>query len=139
MGALYKRGDIWYINVIAGKKRIRKRVGTSKKLAEMAMKDLEARIIRREYDLDVEDISLYDLFERFLSYSEINHSPRTSLRYKNVTDNFRLFFDLYLKEEIDRISGLRPTHFEDYKRYRRTVDPKTIKVPADYPMPIRAN
>jgi hypothetical protein len=39
MGTLNKRGDIWYINVIAGKKRIRKRVGISKKLAEMAMKD----------------------------------------------------------------------------------------------------
>lgn len=79
------------------------------------------------------------MFDRFLSYSEINHAPRTCLRYKNVTDNFRLFFDLYIKEEIVRISDLRPTHFEDYKRYRRKVDPKTIKVPADYHLPIRLN
>ena len=63
MGALYKRGDIWYINVIAGKKRIRKRVGTSKKLAEMAMKDLEARIIRREYDLAGDGITVFQRFQ----------------------------------------------------------------------------
>ena len=32
MGSIYKRGNIWYLDLRAGGRRIRKRVGKSKKV-----------------------------------------------------------------------------------------------------------
>lgn len=139
MGTVYKRGRIWYVNTIAGSRRIRKRIGTSRKLAGMALKELEAKIIRSELDLDFNEVYLIDLFEKFLDYSQVNHSPNTYLRYKNVIENFLVFTDLVLSTNIDHVSNLKPPHFEEYKKYRRTVDPRTIRVPNGYPIKIREN
>ena len=138
MGSVYKRGGIWYINTIAGSRRIRRRIGTSKRLAELALKDLEGKIIRRELDLDFEEAPLSRLFKKFISYSEVNHAPNTTLRYQNVIDNFRIFVDIVLDESVQVVSDLKPYHFEDYKKYRRTVDPKSLTPSSDYPIPINA-
>ena len=48
-GSIYKREDIWYIDVRANGRRIRKRVGTSKKVAELALRDAEVKIARDEF------------------------------------------------------------------------------------------
>ena len=37
MGTIYKRGGAWYVNVVHEGRRIRKKVGTSKKIAELAL------------------------------------------------------------------------------------------------------
>lgn len=139
MGSVYKRQGIWYINTMAGSRRIRRRVGTSKRLADLALKDLEAKIIRRELDLDFEEATLSHLFKKFISYSEVNHAPGTTLRYQNVIDNFRIFVDLVMDDTVEVISDIKPHHFEDYKRYRRKVDPKSLTPPPDYPLVIRQN
>lgn len=139
MGTLYKRGKIWYINTIAGKRRIRKRIGTSKKLAQLALKDLDAKIIRNELNLDFEEASLLELFERFLDHSKLHHSHSTYLRYRNVIENFWIYVDLVLDDDIDKVSDLKPPHFDGYKKYRLETDPRSISVPDDYPLTIRAN
>ena len=46
MGTLYKRGRIWYVDVRAKGRRIRKRVGASKRIAELALKDAEVKIAK---------------------------------------------------------------------------------------------
>ena len=121
MGTVYKRGNIWYVNTKAGTRRIRKRIGNLKKLAEMALKELDAKIIRSELDLDFNEIQLIDLFEKFLDYSQVNHSPNTYLRYKNVIENFMFFTDLVLSTNIDHVSNLKPPHFEEYKKYGESL------------------
>ena len=90
MGTVYKRGNKYYINVTADGKRIRKPIGKSKRLAELALKDLELKIMRKELDLDTPDSSLQALFEGFTSYSHTNHAPASYKRYQNVISNFRL-------------------------------------------------
>ena len=46
MGNVYKRGKVWYIDVRAKGRRIRKKIGSSKKIAELALKDTEVKIAR---------------------------------------------------------------------------------------------
>ena len=87
MGNIYKRGRIWYLDVRAGGRRIRKRIGTSKKIAELALKDAEVKIARDEFGFAQNDISVEKFLEKFLEYSEANHSPSTSNRYRAVIDH----------------------------------------------------
>ena len=70
MGSLCKRGDIWYIDVRAQGRRIRKRVGTSKKIAELALSDVKVKIARNEFGFAKNDISIEKFLERFMEYSE---------------------------------------------------------------------
>ena len=48
MGAIRKRGKIWYIDYVVAGRRIKKRVGPSKSLAELALKDIEVKIAKNE-------------------------------------------------------------------------------------------
>jgi len=138
MGSVYKRGDIWYVNVISKGKRIRRKVGKSKRTADLVLKDLEVKIAKKEFDLDVPDGGLDQVFAQFLDYSEINHAPRTTLRYSQVINNFRLY-QLLKAPKIARVSQLDLTFFEQYKKFRKTVDPRTLDLPDGFPIEVRAN
>ena len=80
MGSIYKRGKIWYLDVRAGGKRIRQRIGTSKKVAELALKDAEVKIARDEFDFAKHDASIDKFIHKFLGYSEAN--PMTAIKYQ---------------------------------------------------------
>ena len=71
MGSIYKRGNIWYIDVLAGGKRIRERVGTSKKIA------------RDEFGFAKSGAFINKFLERFLEYSDANHCL-TSDKYRHM-------------------------------------------------------
>jgi len=58
MGAIYKRGRVWYIDVRYKNRRIRKAVGPSKKVAEMALKDTEVQIARDKFGFCKNDIAI---------------------------------------------------------------------------------
>lgn len=55
MGSVYKRGKYYYLDVRIDGKRIRKKVGTSKRVADLALKDyvksqvLTLSEMRKEY------------------------------------------------------------------------------------------
>jgi site-specific recombinase XerD len=118
VGVIYKRGEIWYIDVRAGGRRIRKRVGSSKKVAELALKDAEVKIARDEFGFaDKNDILIPKFIEKFLEYSEAHHSPNTFKRYKAVTDHFQRF--LKLRPEISLLSQIRAKEIDEYKVFRK--------------------
>jgi len=58
-----------YIDLTVSGRRIRKAVGTSRKLAELAVKDLELKAMRKELDLDIADTTLKQLFDEYATYS----------------------------------------------------------------------
>ena len=49
MGAIFKRGRVWYIDVRANGRRIRKRIGPAKKIAQLALQDEEVKIACNEF------------------------------------------------------------------------------------------
>lgn len=71
MPRIYKRDKVWYIDILVNGKRIRRRVGTSKKIAQLALHDAEVKVARDEYGFTRKDIGIDKFFKRFLEYSEL--------------------------------------------------------------------
>ena len=117
MGIVYKRGKNWYIDVMSKGRRIRKRVGPSKRVAELALKDAEVKIARDQFGFSKNDIALDKLFELFLEYSNTSHRPKTTERYGNVIDNFQGF--LLNVKKVSYLSGITAQLMDQYKGYRR--------------------
>jgi integrase len=116
MARIYKRGRNWYLDITVKGRRIRKRLGPSKEIAKLALKDAEVKAARDEYGFAKNDITIEKLLEKFLEYSRTNHSVATTKRYRAVIDNFKAF----LKEHPSAvfISQVKPEHIDLYKVYR---------------------
>jgi len=138
MGSIYKRGRNYYIDIRANGKRVRKKVGPVKHLAELVLKDVEVKSAKEKFDFISPDGQLSTLFQSFSDYSKTNHLPSTHLRYWEVLRNFQVFLAIKHKDNI-KISQLTQEIIENYKSFRRNVDPRTIKLPDDFPYQIPAN
>lgn len=118
MARIYKRENIWYLDVRVKGHRIRRRVGTSRKIAELALKDAEVKIARDEFGFTKHDITIEKLVDRFLEYNRTNHRASTTKRYKAVTDHLRQ----YLREKrpnLVAVSQLTSEALDGFKAYRR--------------------
>ncbi len=117
MGALYKRGRVWYIDVRYKNRRIRKAVGASKKVAEMALKDAEVQIAKDKFGFAKNDVAIDKFFEQFREYSQAQHRPATTERYRAVIDHFQAF----LKDQpsITFLSEVNTQLIDRYKVYRK--------------------
>jgi len=116
MPTLRQKGNRYYVDYRLDGKRIRKNVSTSKKIAELYLKDLELKIAKGESDFFKKDEVLEKLFTDYLKYSKTNHSPSTQKRYRAIIDNFNRFISSY--PYITKISQLNPKLLEDYKAFR---------------------
>ena len=58
MGTIFKKGKNWYIDFYCKGKRLRRKVGPSKELARLALKDVELRIAKGEWLGIVEETRL---------------------------------------------------------------------------------
>ncbi len=81
MGSIYKRRKVWYLDNHVKGQRIRKHVGASNKISELALKDAEVAVAKDEFGLTKNDIALDKLIERFLESSRANHATGTTRRY----------------------------------------------------------
>jgi len=79
MARIYQRGKIWYLDLTYKGRRIRKKVGTSKRMAELALKDTEIKILKDEFGFSKNDISIESLIEKFLEYNRTNHRASTTV------------------------------------------------------------
>ena len=118
MARIYQRGKIWYLDIAYQGRRVRKRIGTSKRMAELALKDAEVKVIKKEFGFASNDISIESLIEKFLEYNRTNHRASTLKRYKAVTDHFRRFLSEKRKDVV-KLSQLTPEVIEGYKAFRR--------------------
>lgn len=131
MGSIYKRGRVWYLDVRAGGRRIRKRVGASKKVAELALRDAEVKIARDEFGFAKQDASIDKFLRQFLEYSEANHTPTTSKRYRAVIDHFQRY--LKQRPEIAFLSQIGTREMDEFKVFRKGewVNPNGDPVDSD--------
>lgn len=123
MGHIYKRNKSWYLDLYVKGRRIRKKVGSSKRVAELALRDAEIKAERDEFGFTKRDILISKLFELFLEHSEANNRKTSTDRYHAVIDNFKK----YLTEEtkITFISELTTEHIDRYKIFRRKTKKDT--------------
>ena len=118
MGVIRKRGDIYEVDYYYNGRRVRKATGTSKKVAELYLKDIDVKIARQEFGFEKQDAVLTKLIEDYQSYCKTNLAPGTRKRYGSILDNFLRF----LKEEYSHLKKVSQFHakiFEDFKTFRK--------------------
>ncbi|PKK84361.1 MAG: hypothetical protein CVT49_03290 [candidate division Zixibacteria bacterium HGW-Zixibacteria-1] len=118
MGNIYKRGKIWYVDVRVKGRRVRKRIGSSKRIAELALRDAEVQAAREEFGFSKTDITLDKFFELFRQYSGASHRPNTTDRYRAVINHFREFLKEY--PDITFISEVNSEQIDRYKIFRKS-------------------
>ncbi|MDH4158236.1 MAG: phage integrase SAM-like domain-containing protein, partial [candidate division Zixibacteria bacterium] len=131
MGRIYKRKNVWYIDVHTRGRRIRKRVGRSKRVAELALQDAEVKIARDEFGFAKNDTAVDRFLEMFLEYSRANHQPSTTTRYGAVIDHLREF--LQTRPNVTFLSEITPETIDQYKVFRKNawVNPNGEPVGSD--------
>jgi len=117
MATLRVRNGTYFADYRINGRRIRKKLGRSKRIAELALKDIEVKIARGELGFEAKDSDLDRLFEEYLTYSQTNHSPASQKRYKAILANFEGFLSNY--PYLTKTSHLVPKLFEDYKTFRK--------------------
>ncbi len=132
MARIYKRDKIWYLDYSYNGIRIRKKVGNSKNVAELALKDIELQIARDEYKLTKQDIKIDTLIEIFLEYNLTNNRESTTKRYRAIMNHFREFLNLR-KIPVRKVSQLNEGIIEQYKSFRRSTytNPNGYKVKSE--------
>lgn len=138
MGIIYKRGKYYFIDLTINGNRIRRKVGSSKRQAKRILEKIELDIVSKNILMQKPDKSITYIFTSFLDFSKINHAPMTYKRYSNVTKNFQIFITIKFPK-IKKISHLNPQIFEEYKAFRKIVDPRKIKIPVNFPFHISLN
>ncbi len=112
---IYQRRKVWYIDYIFQGKRFRKRIGYSKKVAELTLKDIEVKIARKEH-LGIQETNkiLFENYsEEYLKYAKINKSEKSyTLNITNIKALNLFFKGKYLTD-------IKPQDIESYKEERR--------------------
>lgn len=123
--SIYKKGDNWYIDYYLHGKRIRRKVGHSKKLAEQVLKDIQVKIVKKEFLGIAEDrkVKFQDFAKRYLDYAKTVKTNASVERDEGILQKHLLpeFGKKYLFE-ITRDDG------EHYRAKRLTegASPATI-------------
>lgn len=107
-----KNGTYWYLDYAVDGRRIRKRVGKSKKLAQLALADVQVKLERKELGFQTKDKNLADFFVEYLDYSKTNKSHGSYVRNEIVLRTFKGFAN------VERLRGITPQLIESYKKFR---------------------
>jgi len=108
-----KKGTIWYVDYAQDGRRVRKRLGRSKKLAQLAASDIDVKLERKELGFAAKDRALSDFIQEYLNYAKGNKASqsydRDVLTIKHFTD--------FIK--ADKLGAVTATRLEAYKTHRR--------------------
>ncbi len=121
---IYLKGKNWYIDYYAKEHRRRKKIGLSKKLAELVLKDVHLENAREEYLGILEDKKmLFDEYAgKYLDYSKANKSPATYMRSERFSVK-----QLTLAFKGKYLYGITPVMIEKYKADRlQDVTPASV-------------
>ncbi len=112
---VYKKGKNWYIDYYVKGHRKRKKIGPSKKLAELVLKDVHIKNAREEYLGILEDKKiLFDEYARkYLDYSKVNKSSVTYERSERYSVK-----QLTLAFKGKYLYSITPVMIEKYKADR---------------------
>ena len=86
-----KKGTHWYLDYSVDGGRVRKRVGKSKKLADLALADVQVKIERKELGFQTKDKNLEAFIAEYLDYAKTNKSHGSYVRNEIVLRTFKGF------------------------------------------------
>lgn len=109
-----KKGDCWYLDYAVDGRRVRKQVGRSKKLAELALADVQVKLDRRDVGLAAPaDKKLDELIAEYMRHSRASATPYSLRIADRVLKQFKGFV------ATDRLVHITHLHIEKYKNWRR--------------------
>ena len=99
---IYQKGTNWYIDYYVKGNRKRKKIGPSKKLAEQVLRDVHAKIVRKDYlgIYEEKKITFDEQAQQYMAYCKTNKASTTYRRdqisIKQLTSAFkgRYLFDI---------------------------------------------
>jgi site-specific recombinase XerD len=117
-----KKGVCWYLDYAVDGRRVRKQVGSSKKLALLALADVQVKIERKELGFQTKDKNLADFFAEYLDYAKTNKTHGSYVRNEIVLRSFKGF------AKVERLLAITPQLIESYKKFRSEggTKPSTI-------------
>jgi integrase len=117
-----KKGAYWYLDYAVDGRRLRKRVGRSKRLAELALADVQVKLERKELGFQAKDRGLSEFIRDYLAYSKSNKALQSYERDTFIIRNFTDFI------KVDKLSAITPARLEAYKVHRREDGAKLTTV-----------
>lgn len=128
MATLYVRTNgkeekIYYANYVVEGRRVRRKLGKNKKLAGLALKDLEVKLERQELGFErTNDKPLKKFAEEYLEYVQTTWSPKT---YKDTyKPKIGFFLDFVRKNKLSQVTS---KDIEDFKLHRlKKVSESTV-------------
>ena len=117
-----KKGVYWYLDYNVDGRRLRKRVGRSKRLADLALADIQVKLERKELGFQAKDKGLADFIVEYLAYSKSNKARQSYERDTYIIKNFTDFI------KADKLSAITPGKLEAYKVHRRENGAKLTTV-----------
>lgn len=122
MGHVFKKGKHWYITYYVKGARKRKKIGPSKEVAALALKDVEVKLAKGEFLGIYEDkkITLKQFADAYRAYARANKAPMSVRRDLISLVPLAAAFPNYLPE-------IATKGIEEYKARRlETVKPATV-------------
>ena len=121
--SVFKRGNQWCIGYSRNGKWVRKTIGTSKKLAELAEKKIKLDIAKGEYLGIVESKKLLfeELCEEYLQFSKTN---KTAQSYRRDETSIKNLLSVFKGKLIVKISAHNVEHYMNKRRDK--VAPATV-------------
>lgn len=120
MGTIYQREGVYYVDLRIQGRRVRRKAGKSKKLAELLLKDLEIKAERNQLGfLERKEVAVKSFLDEYLQYSLANHRPSSHARYRAVVNNFLDY--LRSNTQIHRLSQITTDTIEKYRIWRRNM------------------
>lgn len=121
---VYKKGKNWYIDYYLKGRRKRRKIGTSKKLAQQVLNDVHLKIAKGEYlgVYDEKKILFEEFSQQYLAFSKANKAESTYQRRDKVSVSHLItaFQERYLFD-------ITPRMVEKYKAKRlEKVAPATV-------------
>jgi site-specific recombinase XerD len=110
MAKIYKRNKIWYLTYRYKGKRYRKRLSRTKRIAEIALSDLQLKIDRNEIGFAaIENVTFNKLAQEYLEYSEANKAESSYKRDLLIINKHALS---YFGEKL--VKDITPKMIEGY-------------------------
>lgn len=119
MATTYKRGNNWYLDYRINGKRIRKSVGKNRKVANLALADIELKLGLIDAGLKpsniLQQLTLSDFYDRIVKHIAQRKTPRTFETYLLHINNFYK----YLKStDCQFIKDIQVNIIDDYISHR---------------------
>jgi len=117
MGVIRKRGKTWYVDYMLDGKRIVRAIGRSKRIAGLALADIEVKIAKKSAGFLITDKKLSEYIPEFLSYVKVHVKPSTAKRYVQIMGHFSGFLDTR-EDPPTNLSQVEPPLIQQYKLHR---------------------